>query len=101
MTALRQKAVNMLKELPKENLPEIIVVMKKYKNKSEEEKRKVWRVLEESFLKNNKDFDELMELCKNVPKDLDYKKELEESREERFGYENNHSRRGKTWLQHS
>jgi len=89
MTALRQKAVNMLKELPEENLPEIIVVMTKYndKNEEEKEKEKVWRALEERFLKNNKNFDDLMELCKNVPNDLDYKKELAESREERFGYE--------------
>ncbi|MBQ7515814.1 MAG: toxin-antitoxin system protein [Schwartzia sp.] len=74
--ALREEAVRMMDALPDEGIRATILYMSEYRRKQEEEKKRIEA--------NRVAFEDLLSLCKSVP-DLDEEKELQESREERFG----------------
>ena len=76
MNALRQEAFRMMETMPDEGMAELIRYMTEYNH------RRTTR--EQRILQNRRAFDDLMSLSKSVP-ERDYKKELAESREERFG----------------
>lgn len=76
MNALRQEAFRMMETMPDEGMAELIRYMTEYNH------RRTAR--EQRILQNRRAFDDLMSLSKSVP-ERDYKKELAESREERFG----------------
>jgi putative toxin-antitoxin system protein len=76
MNALRQEAFRMMETMPDEGMAEMIRYMTEYKRRLAEREQRI--------LANRRAFDDLMSLCKFIPA-RDEKKELEESREERFG----------------
>lgn len=76
MNALRQEAFRMIEAMPDEGLTALIQYMTEYNQHLAEQKQRI--------LQNRRAFDDLMSLCKSVP-ERDNKRELAESREERFG----------------
>lgn len=82
MTALRQQAVRLVEQLPEEQVPHIIQYLH-----SLGEKVGFDRIHESETIvpAKRKAFLELEEMVKPVP-DLDYKKELEKARNEKYGY---------------
>ena len=79
MSPLRQEAIQLLEKVPEEKLFAVIQFMQ-----AESDEQLAYR---ESRPKNRNALEELLKLCKPVP-DLDYKKELAQYREEKFGNAN-------------
>lgn len=82
MTALRQHAVQLVKQLPEEQVPNIIQYLHSLSEKVEFD-----RPVEsgENVSEKMKAFRELEKMVKPV-QELDYKGELEKARDEKYGY---------------
>ncbi len=81
MSPLRQEAIQLLERVPEEKLIALIQFMQ-----AESDEQLAYR---KSRPKNRNALEELLKLCKPVP-DLDYKKELTQYREEKFGHASGH-----------
>ena len=79
MSPLRQEAIQLLERVPEEKLIALIQFMQ-----TESDEQLAYR---KARPKNRNALEELLKLCKPVP-DLDYKKELAQYREEKFGHAN-------------
>lgn len=77
MTALRQEAFRMLEAMPEEGIAALIQYMIEYNQQH--------MSTAERLARKKAALDDILTLSKSVP-DLDEKKELQASREERFGY---------------
>ncbi len=75
MKTLRQEVYSMVETMPDEAIKALFQYITEYnRNLAEREQR---------IIKNREAFEDLISLCKSAPQ-RDYKKELAESREERF-----------------
>ena len=84
MSPLRQEAIQLLERVPEEKLVALIQFMQAEFIQAESDEQLAYR---KSRPKNRNALEELLKLCKPVP-DLDYKKELAQYREEKFGHAN-------------
>lgn len=84
MTALRQEAIQLMEQIPEEQMPSIIQYMKVLKR----------NVLKEGQFSHTKEtlspemeaFLELEQMLVPIQEELDYDKELAEARQEKYGY---------------
>ena len=78
MTAIKQKAISMIENLPEEKILLLLNFLQNLNEQTEKNNR---------LAEKEKAFSELENLRIKAP-DLDYKKELQSCREERFGIAN-------------
>lgn len=84
MTALRQEAIQLMEQIPEEQMPSVIQYMKVLRGK----------VLKAGQLSHTKEtvtpemkaFLELEQMLVPIQEELDYDKELAEARQEKYGY---------------
>lgn len=84
MTALRQEAIQLMEQIPEEQMPSVIQYMKVLRGK----------VLQAGQLSHTKEtvtpemkaFLELEQMLVPIQEELDYDKELAEARQEKYGY---------------
>lgn len=83
MTALKQEAIHLVEQMPEEQMPHIIQYMYALKDKTRREKNDFEK--EASVTPKMKAFLELEKMLVPISEDLDYKKELAEARDEKYG----------------
>ena len=84
MTVLRQQAMQLVQQIPEDQVPNIIQYLYSLIGKVEFDRP---RESEANVSPKMKAFMELESMVKPVP-ELDYRKELEDSRDEKYGYLN-------------
>ena len=84
MTALRRQAVQLVQQVPEDQMPDIIQYLHSLIGKVVSD-RSLER--EDGFSPKLKAFGELESMVRPVP-ELDYKKELEDARDEKYGHFN-------------
>lgn len=80
MTNLRKDAINLIEQVPEEKLYFVVQLLSGINGLYADEEQKSKEIFEKKRLA----FAELEKLRRKIP-DLDYEKELAESREERYG----------------
>ncbi len=84
MTALRYEAIQLVEQMPEEQMPDIIQYIRRLCKGS---LQKVERSGKQAALTPKmKAFQELEDMLIPVPRELDYDKELAEARNEKYGY---------------
>lgn len=84
MTALRHEAIQLVEQMPEEQMPYIIQYMRKLKDKIFNEER--FFDTKATMTPKMKAFLELEEMLVPISYELDYDKELAEARNEKYGY---------------
>ena len=84
MTALRREAIQLMEQMPEEQMPNIIRYMHTLKGKTFSPERRF--VEEDTTTPEMRAFSELEQMLVPVSQELDYDRELEQARDERYGH---------------
>ncbi len=84
MTALRLDAIQLMEQIPEEQMPSVIQYMKVLKGNSL--KAGQFSHPKETLTPEMKAFLELEQMLVPIQEELDYDKELAEARQEKYGY---------------
>lgn len=84
MTALRKEAIQLMEQIPEEQMPSVIQYMKVLK--SNVLKAEPFSHAKETLTPKMTAFLELEQMLVPIQKELNYDKELEEARQEKYGY---------------
>ena len=84
MTALKREAIQLVEQMPEEQMPYVIQYIHALKDKAMGTEQVV--VDEVTVTPKMSAFLELEKMLVPVPQELDYDKELAEARDERYGY---------------
>lgn len=84
MTALRQEAIQLMEQIPEEQMPSVIQYMKVLKSNVLKEGQ--FSHTKETLSPEMKAFLELEQMLVPIQEELDYDKELAEARQEKYGY---------------
>lgn len=84
MTALRKEAIQLMEQIPEEQMPSVIQYMKVLKGNVL--KTGQFSHAKETLTPKMKAFLELEQMLVPIQNELDYDKELAEARQEKYGY---------------
>ncbi len=84
MTALRQEAIQLMEQIPEEQMPSVIQYMKVLKSNVLKERQ--FSHTKETLSPEMKAFLELEQMLVPIQEELDYDKELAEARQEKYGH---------------
>ncbi|MCM1283218.1 MAG: hypothetical protein NC180_02675 [Muribaculaceae bacterium] len=84
LTALRQEAIQLIEQIPEEQMPTVIQYMKILKSNAL--KKEQFSHPGETLTSEMKAFLELEQMLFPIQNELDYEKELAEARQEKYGY---------------